>query len=159
MHSDVDELVFDAGAAALVAGGAEAEPVVAGQPREEHPQPAVRLHVEPDRAVVDLPTQEAAAVGMPLRGLAQVLAEQAAVLNVSAADERPTVAFARERPVARNGSNSVPKILLLVVDLVKNFYFLYQRSEPSSKNDACFRRKTNSRFDVFDGFEYVFGIH
>ena len=44
--------------------------------------------LEPDRAVVVLPTQEAAAVGMPLRGLAQVLAEQAAVLSVSAADER-----------------------------------------------------------------------
>lgn len=117
-HSDVDDLVFDAGAAAVVAGGAEAEPVVAGQPREEQAQPAVCLHIEPDRAVAVLPTQEAAAVGMPLRGLAQVLAEQAAVLNVSAADERPTVAFARERPVARNGSNSVPKILLLVVDLV-----------------------------------------
>ena len=87
-HGDVDELVFDAGAAAVVAGGAEAEPVVAGQPREEQAQPAVRLHVEPDRAVATLPTQEAAAVGMPLRGLAQVLAEQAAVLSVSAADER-----------------------------------------------------------------------
>ena len=86
-HGDVDELVFDAGAAAVVAGGAEAEPVVAGQPREQHPQPPVRLHVEPDRAVERLPTQEAAAVGMPLRGPAQVLAEQSAVLSVSAANE------------------------------------------------------------------------
>ena len=98
-HGDVDELVFDAGAAVVVAGGAEAEPVVAGQPREEHPQPAVRLHVEPDRAVAALPTQEAAAVGMPLRGLAQVLAEQAAVtarmcrdrIRCDTADTTPSV--------------------------------------------------------------------
>ena len=39
-HGDVDDLVFDAGAAAVVAPQgkqhrAEAEPVVAGQPREE----------------------------------------------------------------------------------------------------------------------------
>ena len=47
---------------------AEAEPVVAGQPREEFSLPTVRLHVEPDRTVADLPTQEAAAAGMPLRG-------------------------------------------------------------------------------------------
>jgi len=71
--------------------------VVAGQPREEQAQPAVCLHVEPDRAVARLPTQAAAAVGMLLRGLAQVLPEQAAVLSVSAANERPTVGFPRER--------------------------------------------------------------
>ena len=40
-HGDVDDLVFDAGAAAVVAGGAEAQPVVAGQPREEQAQPAL----------------------------------------------------------------------------------------------------------------------
>ncbi len=55
--------------------------MVAGQPREEQAQPAVCLHVEPDRAVERLPTQEAAAVGMPLREPAQPLAEQAAVLS------------------------------------------------------------------------------
>lgn len=71
--------------------------MVAGQPREEQAQPAVRLHVEPDRAVARLPTQAAAAVGMLLRGLAQPLAAQAAVLSVSAANERPTVGFPRER--------------------------------------------------------------
>ena len=77
--------------------------MVAGQPREQQAQPAVRLHVEPDRAVVDLPTQEAAAVGMPLRGVAQVLAEQAAVLSVSAADERPTGRAPREQPLTIGG--------------------------------------------------------
>ena len=99
VQGDVDDLVFDAGAASVVAPqekqhGAEAEPVVAGQPREQQAQPAVRLHVEPDRAVAVLPTQEAAAVGMPLRGVAQPLAEQTAVLSVSATDETArSVAF------------------------------------------------------------------
>ena len=62
-HGDVDDLVFDAGAAAVVAGGAEAEPVVASQPREEQAQPAVRLHVEPDRAVFVAERQPMVAVG------------------------------------------------------------------------------------------------
>lgn len=41
---------------------------------------------------------------MPLRGPAQVLAEQAAVLSVSAADERSTqVTIPREQPLAVGG--------------------------------------------------------
>ncbi len=70
-----------------------------------------------------LPTQDAAAVGMSLRDLVQVLAEQVGGQSVSAADARLTVAFARERSLARNGSNSVPKILLFVIDLVPTEQF------------------------------------
>ena len=56
-QGDVDELVFDAGAASVVAPKKNnTEPVVAGQPREVCSLPAVRLHVEPDRAVATLPT-------------------------------------------------------------------------------------------------------
>ena len=51
---------------------AEAEPVVAGQPREEFSRPAVRLHVEPDRAVARLPTQAAATVRIPARAISRL---------------------------------------------------------------------------------------